>query len=115
MRKTKKATTLEKVFAKNLKKYREALGLTQETLAEMVGSEAQHISRLERAVNSPKLDTLVKISKALNVSVDSLLGLKEKKTRSIYADRLSRILESATEHQKKTICNVAKVIISDKK
>ncbi len=52
---------------------RDRKGLTQEDLAELVELSSSHISVLERGVKPPKLDTLVNIANALDVSADTLL------------------------------------------
>ena len=48
--------------------------LTQEQLAEMVGTSQKHISRIEVGYHNVKLDTLVAIARALCVSVDALIA-----------------------------------------
>ncbi|MCI8404324.1 MAG: helix-turn-helix transcriptional regulator [Clostridia bacterium] len=55
-----------------IKKYREAQHLTQAELAEMVGTNQKHLSRIECGYHSVNLNTIAAIAKALNVSIDSL-------------------------------------------
>lgn len=64
----------KKSFGKQLQKYRELAGYSQEDLAEKIDCSSIFISYIERGVKSPSLDTLVKLSNALNVSADVLLG-----------------------------------------
>ena len=47
--------------------------MTQEQLAETLGVNKQHISRIERGINAVSIDLLVEISDALEVSTDFLL------------------------------------------
>ena len=47
--------------------------MTQEDLAAALEMSPTHISVIERGVKSPKLETLVNIANALNVSSDTLL------------------------------------------
>ena len=56
-----------------IKEAREQAHLTQEDLAEIVGISPTHMSVIERGVKTPKLDTFVRIIKALNLSADALL------------------------------------------
>lgn len=56
-----------------IKEARERAHLTQEELAEKVDISPTHMSVIERGVKTPKLDTFVKIVKALNLSADALL------------------------------------------
>lgn len=47
---------------------------SQEKLAEKAGLSAIFISRIERGVESPSVDNLLKIAKALGVRVSDLVG-----------------------------------------
>ena len=56
-----------------IKEARERAHLTQEDLSEIVDISPTHMSVIERGIKTPKLDTFVKIIKALNLSADALL------------------------------------------
>lgn len=64
----------KRLLGKQIRKYRERAELSQELLAEKIECSAIFISYVERGKKSPGLDTLVKLSNELNVSVDVLLG-----------------------------------------
>ena len=49
---------------------REERGLTQTALAEMIGMQQQHISRLEKGRYSARLDLLTTVAAALGCEVD---------------------------------------------
>jgi len=49
---------------------REGKGLTQTQLAEMIGMQQQHISRLEKGRYSARLDLLATVATALGGSVE---------------------------------------------
>jgi transcriptional regulator with XRE-family HTH domain len=55
-------------FAKNLRTRREALNLSQEALAEACDLHRTEISLLERCKRSPRLETLVILSRGLELS-----------------------------------------------
>ena len=61
------------VIGIKIKEARERAHLTQEDLSEIVDISPTHMSVIERGVKTPKLDTFVKINKALNLSADALL------------------------------------------
>lgn len=61
------------MFNENLKKYRKDSGLSQSELAEKLFVTRQCISKWEKGVTQPDLQTLIQISDLLNVSVDALL------------------------------------------
>lgn len=64
----------KKAFGKQLQRYRERAGYSQETLAEKIECSSIFISFIERGKKTPGLDTLVKLANALGISVDILLG-----------------------------------------
>ena len=61
-------------FGKRLQECRKSRGITQEALADLLGfASKQHVSRMERGVESCSLDVLVELSGLLHVSTDYLL------------------------------------------
>ena len=61
-------------LSKNLKKLREKKGLSQDRLAKLADIANNTIIKIEQGENiNPRLDTLKKIAKALEVSVDNLI------------------------------------------
>ena len=61
-------------IATNLKKLREAKKLSQEKLARLADVANNTIVKIEAGKNkNPTLETLTRIAKALNVSVDDLI------------------------------------------
>jgi transcriptional regulator with XRE-family HTH domain len=61
-------------FGTQLQRLRTGRGLTQEQLAVNVGLSRTFITRLELGQHDPTLSTLVRLAKALRVSVTDLLG-----------------------------------------
>ena len=55
------------VFSNNLRKYRNAAGLSQEAFANKAGLHRTYISALERGKRSIALDNIEKISDALEI------------------------------------------------
>jgi len=65
-----KTTTI----AKNLKKYRKENGLSQDKLARLADVAHATIIKIESGgIQSPTIDTVQKIAKALDVKVDDLI------------------------------------------
>ncbi len=60
------------VFADNLKKYRNAAGLSQKAFANKAGLHRTYISALERGKRSIAIDNIEKIADALGISADLL-------------------------------------------
>lgn len=61
-----------KVFGKNLREYRTALGVSQEKFAEMCGLHRTYISDIERFQRSISLDNIQKIADALGIETYKL-------------------------------------------
>lgn len=61
-------------LANNIKKLREAKGLSQEKLARLANVANNTLIKMESGENkNPTLDTLKKVAKAFDVSVDDLI------------------------------------------
>lgn len=60
------------VFGQGIRARREALGISQEKLAEQCGFDRTYISMLERGTRNPSLLNVVKLAKGLGASVSDL-------------------------------------------
>jgi transcriptional regulator with XRE-family HTH domain len=60
-------------FARNLRAARRRVGLSQEALAERSGLHRTEVSLLERAGRDPRLATIVRLARALEVEPAALL------------------------------------------
>lgn len=58
---------------KNIKKVRKLLGLSGNELGKILGVSQQQVSRYESGTSAITIDTLIRISNALNVSVSELI------------------------------------------
>ena len=63
-------------FARNLKRTREARGITQEKLAEAVDLNVRTLQRIESAKMNPLTTTILRLQAALGCSWDDLLNGK---------------------------------------
>ncbi|MDR0857729.1 MAG: helix-turn-helix transcriptional regulator [Oscillospiraceae bacterium] len=64
-------------ISENLKRLRRSKGITQETLADIIGVSAQSVSRWECGENYPDITLLPAIASFFDVSTDVLLGMDE--------------------------------------
>ncbi|MCL0083123.1 helix-turn-helix domain-containing protein [Thermodesulfovibrionales bacterium] len=68
-----------KILTRNIKKYREKLGLSQDQLARKAGIPYSTYIKIEAGYTlNPSIQAVVNIAQALCVSIDDLLGLKRK-------------------------------------
>ena len=64
-------------LGKRIFELRKEKGMTQEELAEKLGTLHNQISRLENGMVNPKITTLLKVAEVLGVSVSDLLNFPD--------------------------------------
>ena len=74
---------IEENIIKTIISTRKKKGLTQKEVAEMTGLKQPTIARIENNVNSPQLDTLIKILDALDLKIE----INSLKTDKILVDK----------------------------
>jgi transcriptional regulator with XRE-family HTH domain len=60
-------------FGQNVRKFREAKGLSQETLAEKADLDRTYISDIERGTRNPGIKNVAKLAKALGIATAKLV------------------------------------------
>ena len=75
---------------------REMLGWRQNALAEQAGLRSQRLSNIERGVQLPRVDELVRLARALGVSLDELvLGRPRRTSLTALAAQLESLMPEA--------------------
>ncbi|MBO8172815.1 MAG: helix-turn-helix domain-containing protein [Bacillaceae bacterium] len=78
---------MKEKLARNINRYRKERGLTQEELAQRLGLSFQAVSKWENAQTMPDISLLPELSRALQVSIDRLLGyVSQDKPITIYEE-----------------------------
>jgi len=70
-------TTIESIrgtIAENLRYFRAERGIAQEKLALLAGVDRTMVSKIERKLTNPSIETLLKLANVLNVNVSDLLN-----------------------------------------
>ena len=94
---------MKDTFAKNIKNLRKELGMTQTQLANKIFVNKSMVSAYEKGTRLPSLDSLISLSKTLNVSIDYLLGIQKDNNN----DRETTIdISGLTEKQKKIVAEL---------
>ncbi len=103
------------IISKRIKEERKKLNLTQEELAEKINMSYKYLSNIERNVDKPSLDLLVRLSEKLKISVITLLTDTKNDTKNkqeIKKDTFLRQLQYLTadlnNEQQKEIINIIK-------
>lgn len=98
------------MIGKRIKAAREAAGMTQEELAEVLDMSTTHISVLERGVKPPKLETLIRIANVLQVSADALLQDVVTNSAVGVANDVVRSISDMPEKERTRIINAIKAL-----
>jgi transcriptional regulator with XRE-family HTH domain len=80
--------TIKSLLGQNIRLYREAIGFSQEQLAEKAGISAPFLGSLERGEKWPGVDTLAGIALGLNVNTYDLF-----KPENIISKDINRLTE----------------------
>lgn len=103
-------------LSEKIKQIRNEKGLSQKELAERAGLNIKLISKYETNTIAPKLESLKKIARALDVTTDYLLfddvpkdGVTTLKDAKLFEK--FKILEAMDEESKKTVENVIDAVI----
>lgn len=84
--------------------------LTQEQLAEKIDVSTVFISQIENAVRKPSLETVYKLSKALNTTVDVLIGNDNLQTKY---DEIATLLKDKNADELRFIIGIIREISSN--
>ncbi|MGF9764896.1 helix-turn-helix transcriptional regulator [Microvirga sp. 0TCS3.31] len=74
--------SIRDVLAKNVRKYRQAAGLSQEELAHRAEIDRTYISSIERSVYAATIDVVDRLAKALGVEPSDLLARPRRRSAS---------------------------------
>ena len=106
-------------LAKTLKKVREAKGLSQKQLAGLLKMPQPQYSHIESGKTDPAFSAVVKIAKALGMSLSELFAADEIFSEVNAYDKTLmeklRLIDSLDETEKKSIYNIVDALIAKKK
>lgn len=105
--------------SKNIKRVREAKKLSQKEVISAIGMGAAQYSRIENGKTDPSVNTLIKIAKALGVSMAELFTDKDvlKDVNSIDTTLMERValIDSLNKDEQKTIFSIMDAFLSKRK
>ena len=94
-------------FAKNLKRYRKQKKYSQKDLAEKLNYGYTAVANYESGRNEPSLDVLIALARALDVTVDELVGMKLETAEAQVLSAFKKI----DAHKKKIITELLDVLL----
>ena len=101
---------IKKRFGARIKEIRECKGLNQEQLAELIGMESRHISRIETGKSFTTLENILKIANALNVDINSLFIFEHKDDKENLITEINNYLKSAKEEEIELVYKLIKAV-----
>lgn len=81
-------------FGEKLKEIRKDIGITQKELANKIGVKRTTVAGYETKGKEPSYQTLIKIARALDCSLDYLLGYVEENEEKIKSKNINSDLEN---------------------
>ena len=95
------------IIGQRVKEIRLQNHISQAKLAEQVNLSATYISRIETAKKQASLKSLILISNALGVTVDSLLYGNQANSFTDYQSELSQLLKGCDNYEKRIVYEIA--------
>ncbi|MGN0136959.1 helix-turn-helix domain-containing protein [Anaerotignum sp.] len=95
-------------IGQRIRKFRKALGLSQDQLAEAVNISTPHMSHIETGNTKLSLPVLVSIAQALNVSTDELLSDTPASRKNDALQQIQSVLDSCSPKQTIIIAEIIK-------
>ncbi len=87
--------TLSELVGKRIKEIRESKNIKQNQLAEMINIEPTNLSKIEKGAQLPKIDTINKLTEALECNIQELFELEHLQTREELLNKIDIILKNA--------------------
>ena len=103
---------VKRAVGKRIKLVRQGKGLTQDQFAERVGLSSKYISGIERGVENPTMDNLIRLAKVLGVEpYDLFLFGESEENEKALRKGLEKMLREADMEQLQLCFNVMRKIL----
>ena len=102
----------KELIAIRLKQIRKSRGLTQSELAELIGRDTKHISKLEIAGSYPSIDTLDRMASALNVEIKEFFNFDALKDKNYIKQMLRKTINNYDEKHLQLLYKINNDIVS---
>jgi transcriptional regulator with XRE-family HTH domain len=107
---------LKEIVSARVKKHRNGRNLTQEELAEKAGLHPTYVAKIECGTRGCSLNTIQKISDALEIPPQALLGPVKKENSYVLKNKpLKEILTNGSKDEKETVFTVAETLLKKRK
>lgn len=101
----------KRLLGARIKSLRRGRGLTQEQVAERTGLSVNYLSRIERGLENPTLDTLLGLAKALKAEPLDLFTFEHEADAKRLRQLLARLVGEAREDQLSQMTKVLRALL----
>lgn len=103
--------TATEMLGARIREQRKRKEKTQEQLAELLGIDQKHMSRIELGKSYPSLDRLIKIAEALEVSLPSLFEFMHMEEESERLKQINEMVQMLGEADQRRLFKIVKVFL----
>jgi transcriptional regulator with XRE-family HTH domain len=109
---------LKEILAKNLKKHRKRLGITQPELAERAGLSTNYLGMIEVARNFPTADVLERLATALGIKSNELFSVSDypeiamEQLQQSILDNMDRVYQTTAKNLEKAVAEAVEKAVS---
>lgn len=102
---------LKQKIGARIKEIRTKRGITQDQLSEKMEINPKYLSSIERGKENPTLNTLINLSRSLDVSMDEIFSFVEIEDPDERKSLIIALLDDANDEQLKLAYKILSVII----
>ena len=104
---------IDKRLGKNIQKYRELAGKSQEDLAEYIGVSVTSISNIERGANYPSFENFIKILNFINASPNMVMFDMVEQAQITRASELWKKMKKLTAEERNKVFKIIEVLTEE--
>jgi len=98
--------TTKQLLGSRIKELRRARGLSQEELAELIGIEPQHMSRIETGGSAPTVERMEKLCAVFGIELRVLFDFGHLADREPQLESIEKMLKDLDENDLKVVYRV---------
>ncbi len=91
------------LIGKRIRELRMQQIVTQEQLAEMIDMSVSYVSYIENAKKKPSLETLIRISNALGITLDEILSGNQLHNPTDYQTDMDLLMNELSQNEKRLV------------
>lgn len=100
--------TATEMLGARIREQRKRMEMTQENLAEKLGIDQKHMSRIELGKSYPSLDRLIKIAEALDVTLPSLFEFMHMEDERERLKQINEMVQKLGEADQRRVFKIVK-------